>query len=45
MNVAELKGMATSLGITGTAKMRKDDLVSAISARQGGWRNGRHDSR
>jgi transcription termination factor Rho len=36
MNVAELKGMASSLGITGTTKMRKDDLVSAISARQGG---------
>ena len=36
MNVVELKGVAAKLGITGTTKMRKDDLVSAIAARQSG---------
>ncbi|HEX2706213.1 MAG TPA: Rho termination factor N-terminal domain-containing protein, partial [Candidatus Lustribacter sp.] len=34
MNVVALKGMASTLGITGTAKMRKGDLVAAIAARQ-----------
>ncbi|MDQ6716139.1 MAG: transcription termination factor Rho [Actinomycetota bacterium] len=34
MNVAELKTVASGLGITGTTKMRKDDLVAAISARR-----------
>ncbi len=36
LKLAELKGVASGLGITGTAKMRKDDLVAAISAQQGG---------
>jgi transcription termination factor Rho len=36
LNVTDLKGVASGLGITGTAKMRKDDLVAAIAARQGG---------
>jgi len=36
MNVAELKGVAAGLGITGATKMRKDDLVAAITARQSG---------
>ncbi len=36
MNVVELKRLASGLGITGTTKMRKDDLVAAISARQVG---------
>ncbi|HEY8620356.1 MAG TPA: Rho termination factor N-terminal domain-containing protein, partial [Dermatophilaceae bacterium] len=36
MKLAELQGMAGSLGLTGTAKMRKGDLVTAIKARQSG---------
>ena len=36
LNVAELKGVASGLGITGTTKMRKDDLVAAIASRQSG---------
>jgi transcription termination factor Rho len=36
MKVAELQGLASSMGIGGTAKMRKGDLVEAIKARQGG---------
>nr|WP_141789993.1 transcription termination factor Rho [Oryzihumus leptocrescens] len=36
MRLAELQGLATSLGITGTAKMRKGDLLTAIRARQAG---------
>jgi transcription termination factor Rho len=36
MNVADLKRLASGLGITGTTKMRKDDLVAAITARQVG---------
>ncbi len=36
MKLTELKGLASGLGITGTTKMRKDDLVSAIAARQSG---------
>jgi transcription termination factor Rho len=36
MKLAELQGMAGSLGLTGTAKMRKGDLVTAIRARQAG---------
>ncbi len=35
MNVAELKALASRLGVTGITKLRKDDLVAAISARQG----------
>ena len=34
MNVVELKRLASGLGITGSTKMRKDDLVAAITARQ-----------
>ncbi len=33
LKLAELKSVASGLGITGTAKMRKDDLVAAIAAR------------
>ncbi|MDO5503314.1 MAG: transcription termination factor Rho [Actinomycetia bacterium] len=36
MKVAELQGLASSLGITGTGKMRKSDLIDAIRARQSG---------
>jgi transcription termination factor Rho len=36
MRLAELQGLASSMGITGTAKMRKGDLVAAIKARQSG---------
>jgi len=34
MKLAELQGVAGSLGLTGTAKMRKGDLVTAIKASQ-----------
>ena len=36
MKLAELQGLAGGLGLTGTAKMRKSDLVVAIKARQSG---------
>ncbi|MFN2319439.1 MAG: transcription termination factor Rho [Dermatophilaceae bacterium] len=36
MRVAELQGLASSLGIAGTGKMRKSDLIDAIKARQSG---------
>jgi transcription termination factor Rho len=36
MRLAELQGLAGSLGLTGTAKMRKGDLVTAIRGRQSG---------
>ncbi|MBT9254162.1 transcription termination factor Rho [Phycicoccus sp. MAQZ13P-2] len=36
MRLAELQGLASSMGIRGTAKMRKGDLVTAIRARQNG---------
>src|SRR5580765_8351993 len=36
LKLAELQGLASSMGISGTAKMRKNDLVEAIKARQGG---------
>ncbi|MGL5849176.1 MAG: Rho termination factor N-terminal domain-containing protein, partial [Phycicoccus sp.] len=36
MRLAELQGLASSMGIDGTAKMRKGDLVAAIKARQNG---------
>ena len=36
LKIAELKDVASRLGITGTGKMRKDDLVAAISSRQSG---------
>ena len=41
MKVAELQGLASSLGITGTGKMRKSDLIDAIKARQSGTAPGR----
>ena len=44
MNVAQLKAAAAALGITGTTKMRKSDLVAAIAARRsGGADNGRSE--
>lgn len=36
MRLAELQGLASSMGISGTAKMRKGDLVAAIKSRQNG---------
>jgi len=36
MRLAELQGLASSMGISGTAKMRKGDLVAAITSRQNG---------
>ena len=36
MKLAELQGLAGSLGLTGTAKMRKGDLVIAIKNQQSG---------
>jgi len=36
MKLAELQGLAGGLGLSGTAKMRKGDLVTAIKARQSG---------
>ena len=36
LKLAELQGMAGSMGLTGTAKMRKGDLVTAIKASQAG---------
>jgi transcription termination factor Rho len=42
MKLAELQGLASSLGLTGTAKMRKGDLVIAIRGRQNGFGPGRH---
>ncbi|WP_221629297.1 transcription termination factor Rho [Humibacillus xanthopallidus] len=36
MKLDELKGVASSMGIKGTTKMRKSDLVEAIKARQAG---------
>ena len=36
MRLAELQGLASSMGISGTAKMRKGDLIEVIRARQSG---------
>nr|WP_168584039.1 transcription termination factor Rho [Gephyromycinifex aptenodytis] len=36
MRLAELQEVAAGLGISGTAKMRKGDLITAIRERQGG---------
>ncbi|GAA4719414.1 hypothetical protein GCM10025782_15960 [Pedococcus ginsenosidimutans] len=44
MKVAELQGLAASMGITGTAKMRKGDLVTAIKDRQSGGPAPRQDN-
>ncbi|KAB7746605.1 transcription termination factor Rho [Nostocoides sp. F2B08] len=45
MKVAELQGLASSLGITGTGKMRKSDLIDAIKARQSGTSPGHGERR
>ena len=34
MRLAQLQQLASSMGITGTAKMRKSDLIAAIRAQQ-----------
>ncbi len=44
MKVAELQGLAASMGISGTAKMRKGDLVAAIKDRQSGGSAPRRDA-
>jgi len=36
MRLAELQDVAAGLGITGTEKMRKGDLITVIRERQGG---------
>ncbi|NES39105.1 transcription termination factor Rho, partial [Micromonospora sp. PPF5-17] len=36
MLLPELQSLAASLGISGTARMRKGELISAITERQGG---------
>ncbi|HYN94426.1 MAG TPA: Rho termination factor N-terminal domain-containing protein, partial [Pilimelia sp.] len=36
MLLPELQTLAASLGISGTARMRKSELITAISERQGG---------
>ncbi len=36
MLLPELQSMAASLGISGTARMRKGELISAITEKQGG---------
>ncbi|MCB5990812.1 transcription termination factor Rho [Janibacter melonis] len=36
MRLAQLQQLASSMGITGTAKMRKSDLVAAIKTKQSG---------
>jgi transcription termination factor Rho len=40
MLLPELQSLAASLGISGTARMRKGELVTAISERQGGGADG-----
>ncbi|MDP9797427.1 transcription termination factor Rho [Catenuloplanes nepalensis] len=40
MLLPELQSLAASLGISGTARMRKGELVAAISERQGGGAGG-----
>ncbi|SBV29897.1 transcription termination factor Rho [Micromonospora krabiensis] len=40
MLLPELQSLAASLGISGTARMRKGELISAISERQGGAAGG-----
>jgi transcription termination factor Rho len=45
MVLAELQQLAGSLGITGTGRMRKGQLVEAIRAAQGGGTGGADDSR
>ncbi|MFC7326893.1 transcription termination factor Rho [Marinactinospora rubrisoli] len=36
LKLTELQRLASSLGITGTGRMRKNDIISAIEAKQGG---------
>ena len=36
LRLPQLQALASELGLSGTAKMRKSDLVDAIKARQGG---------
>ena len=44
MRLAELQGLASSMGISGTAKMRKGDLVAAIKVPpERRERTGEHD--
>ncbi|MFN8097806.1 MAG: transcription termination factor Rho [Dermatophilaceae bacterium] len=38
MRLAELQGLASSMGISGTGKMRKNDLIDVIRAQQSGQR-------
>ncbi|MDQ1586252.1 MAG: transcription termination factor Rho, partial [Actinomycetota bacterium] len=46
MVLAELQGVASDLGITGTGRMRKGQLIEAIQERQGGGAsNGAHPDR
>ncbi|MDQ7905636.1 transcription termination factor Rho [Phytohabitans sp. ZYX-F-186] len=40
MLLPELQSLAASLGISGTARMRKGELIAAISERQGGGADG-----
>jgi transcription termination factor Rho len=44
MLLPELQRVAADLGIAGTARMRKGDLVAAITARQAGGDNGANGS-
>ena len=39
LRVSDLQGLAQRLGIPGTGRMRKGDLVAAIMQRQGGGRS------
>ena len=39
LRVSDLQGLAQQLGISGTARMRKGDLLAAIRERQGGGRS------
>ena len=39
LRVSDLQGLAQQLGISGTARMRKGDLVAAIQERQGAGRS------
>ena len=36
LRLADLQGLASSMGITATAKMRKGDLIEVIQAKQSG---------
>ncbi|WP_299033579.1 transcription termination factor Rho [uncultured Pseudokineococcus sp.] len=43
LRLGQLQELATSLGVQGTATMRKSDLLAAIRAEQGGSARGRRD--